>query len=150
MAAQTSNMANMIKIKVNDNTNNEDKKKDDSTNHTTNNNSTLVRNISSIPLTEAQMKLLNHGPNYAVVPRSPPIDEYIASIEHVCTTLKQGEAEELRGDVKAIINKIQHTKYNLAREEHKALEELKKDKNRMVLAADKRVSLVVIDKEEYI
>ena len=41
-------------------------------------------------------------------------------------------------------------KYSLNREEHKALEELKKDKNRMILTADKGVSIVVIDKEEYI
>ena len=40
-------------------------------------------------------------------------------------------------------------KYTLTREEHKALEELKKDKSRMILTADKGVSIVVIDKEEY-
>ena len=52
--------------------------------------------------------------------------------------------------MKATIKKIQPSKYNLTREEQKALEELKKDKNRMILTADKGVSLVVIDKEEYI
>ena len=96
------------------------------------------------------MKLLSHGPNYTVVSRSPPITEYIAVIEQACTTLKQGEAEELRGEVKATIKKIQPPKYNLTREEYKALEELKKNKNRMILTADKGVSIVVIDKEEYI
>ena len=40
--------------------------------------------------------------------------------------------------------------YNLTREKQKALEELKKDKNRMILTADKGVSIVVIDKEKYI
>ena len=40
-------------------------------------------------------------------------------------------------------------KYNLTKEEHKALEELKKDKTRTILTADKGVSIVVIDKEEY-
>ena len=56
-----------------------------------------VINISSKPLTQAQEKLLAHGPNYAVVPRSPPIAEYIAAIEQACSKLQQGEAEELRG-----------------------------------------------------
>ena len=46
--------------------------------------------------------------------------------------------------------KVTTPKYNLTKEEHKALEELKKDKNRMVLTADKGVSIVMIDKEEYI
>ena len=134
---------------VNNNTNNEDKKKDDSANYTTSNNNTWVRNISSTLLTEARVKLLNQGPNYAVAPRSPLIAEYIASIEHVCTILKQGEVDKLRGEVKAIMKKIQPPKYNLTKE-LKALEELKKDKNRMALTADKGVSIVVIDKEEYI
>ena len=64
-----------------------------------------VINISSKPLTEAQEKLLAHGPNYAMVPRSPPITEYIAAIEQACSKLQQGEAEELRGEVKSIIKK---------------------------------------------
>ena len=72
-------------------------------------------------MTEAWVKVLSHRPNYAVVPRNPPIAEYIASIEQVCTTLKQGEAEELRGAVKAIIKKTQPPKYNLTREEHKGI-----------------------------
>ena len=52
--------------------------------------------------------------------------------------------------MKATIKKIQPCKYNLTKEKHKALEELKKDKNRMILTADKGVSIVVMDKEEYI
>ena len=109
-----------------------------------------VRNISSTPLTEAQMKLLSHGPNYAVVPKNPPIMEYIATIEKACTSLQPGKAEELRGEVKANIKKMQPPKQNLTKEEHKALEELKEDKTRMILTADKGVSIVVLDREEYI
>ena len=71
-----------------------------------NNNNTWVRNISSIPFTEAQLKVLSHGPNFAVVPRYPPVGEYIASIEQACSQLKQREAEELRGEVKTILKKI--------------------------------------------
>ena len=66
-----------------------------------------VRNISRTPLTEAQMKLLSHGPNYAVVPKNPPIMEYIAAIEKACTSLQPGKVEELRGEVKANIKKMQ-------------------------------------------
>ena len=93
--------------KVNNNTNG--RKKDDSANHlqVPSNTSTWVRNISSTPLTEVQKKLLSHGTNYAVVPKSPPITEYIATIEQACTALQQGKAEELRGEVKATIKKMQ-------------------------------------------
>ena len=96
------------------------------------------------------MKLLSHGPNYAVVPKNPPIMEYIAAIEKACTSLQPGKAEELRGEVKANIKKMQPPKQNFTKEEHKALEELKKDKNSMILTADKGVSIVALDKEEYI
>ena len=62
--------------------------------HTTSTNNAWVKNISSTPLTEVQVKLLSHRPNDAVVPGNPPIAEYVASIEQLCTTLKQGEVEE--------------------------------------------------------
>ena len=109
-----------------------------------------VRNTSSKPLTEAQVKLLSHGPNYAVVPKKPPTIEYIAAIEKACASLQPGKAEELRGEVKANIKKMQLPKLNLTKEEHKALEELKKDKTRMILTVDKGVSIVMLDREEYI
>ena len=60
-----------------------------------------VRNICSTPLTEAQIKLLSHGPKYAMVPKNPHIIEYIATIEKVCTSLQPGKAE-----VKANIKKM--------------------------------------------
>ena len=110
----------------------------------------LVRNICSNLLTEAQIKLLSHGPNYAMVPKNPPIMEYIATIEKACTSLQPCKAEELSGEVKANIKKMQPPKYNLTKKEHKVLEELRKDKTRMILTTDKGVSIVVLDKEEYI
>ena len=67
-----------------------------------------VINISSKPLTKVQEKLLTHGHNFAVVPRNPPITEYVTVVEHACMKSKQGEAEELRGEVNAVIKKI-HT-----------------------------------------
>ena len=38
---------------------------------------------------------------------------------------------------------------NITTEEHKAVAELRKDNNRMILTADKGVSLVVMNKEDY-
>ena len=78
-----------------------------------------------------------HGPNFAMVPRSLPITEYVAAIEHVCSRLKQGEAEELRGKVKTIIKKTYNPPPNITKEERKAITELKKDSTRMILTTDK-------------
>ena len=88
-----------------------------------------------------------HGPNYAVVLRSPPTTEYVAAKEQVCSKLQQGDAEELRGEVKSIIKKT-HSHPNITKEEMKAIRELKKDTSRMVLTADKGMSLVVMDTAE--
>ena len=61
---------------------------------------TWVKNLSSKPLTQDQFKALAHSPNFAIVPRSPPVGEYIVAIENVCNQLQQGKAEELRGEIK--------------------------------------------------
>ena len=106
--------------------------------------------MSSKPLTEAQEKLLAHRPNFAVTPRSPPIGGYIAAIKRSCQSLEQGEAEELRAEVKAVVKKSQTPRHNITREEQKALKELKEDKTRVVLTADMDVCMVALDTEEYI
>ena len=51
------------------------------------NNNIWVRNILSTPLTKAQEKILLRGPNFAIVPKSPPVGKYIASIENACSQL---------------------------------------------------------------
>ena len=52
--------------------------------------------------------------------------------------------------MKRALKKAQRSPANISKEEYKALKELKKDNNRIVLTADKGVALVVIDKADYI
>ena len=56
-------------------------------------------------LTESQEKLLAHGPNYVVTPRNPPIGEYITAVEKTCQNLTQGEADEMKAEIKAAIKR---------------------------------------------
>ena len=56
--------------------------------------------MSKKPLTEAQEKLLAHGPKFAITPRIPPIGEYIAAVEQTCQGLAQGEADKMRAEIK--------------------------------------------------
>ena len=119
----------------------------------TQNKNNWVRNLSKTPLTDAEERLLAHGPNFSVVPKELPILEYITAIEKSCSQLQQGKAEELRGEIKSILKKISNSrpyKSNITKEEQQAIKKLKKDENRMVLTVDKGVSLVVVDKEDYI
>ena len=108
-----------------------------------------VRNISKIPLTLAQDKLLSHGPNFVIVPKEPPTSEYIVVIEKACLKLPTRKAEELRGEIKAILKKKINYNPNITKEEHRAIKELRNDNTRMLLTADKGVSMVVMDREDY-
>ena len=109
-----------------------------------------VINVSSTPLTEAQEKLLAHGPNYAIVPKHPPMIEVVTSVEKTCQRLVKGEAEDLWGGVKAIFEKTQPPRSNISLEEHKAVSELRRDNTKIIIIAGKGVSLVVMNKEEYV
>ena len=68
----------------------------------------------------------------------------------MCQQLKQGKAEELRGETKSILKNIQPPKPNISKEEAKAIQELKRDQEKIILTANKGVSMVVLDKEDYI
>ena len=64
--------------------------------------------------------------------------------------LTPGEADELRVEVKAILKETPPPRHNLTKEEQKAIGKLKRDKTRVILTANKGVSLVVMDKEQYV
>ena len=114
-----------------------------------------VINLSKKELTPEEMSLLQKGPKFAVTPASIPIKEYIST-----TTVAALQAGELNGmdcsgpyhDANRILNIVTnkpiHT--NITTAEHLALENLRKDKDCIIVTADKGVALVVMDKTEYV
>ena len=109
-----------------------------------------VRNLFKTPLTEAQECLLAHQPNFVLVPKDPSTCDYVVATEKACQHLDQGKAEELRGEIKQLLKKNHNIKPNISKEEYHAFKQMKKDNTRMVLTADNGVSMVVLDREEYI
>ena len=109
-----------------------------------------VINLSSIPLTKEQESLLAHGPNFAITPKKHPLGEYISNIERVCQSLDTNTTEELRSEVNRVLRQPHQLKPNLKKEEIVAMKQLKTDRNCMVLTADKGVTLVVMDRSDYI
>ena len=109
-----------------------------------------VINLSSKPLTPAQRSALAKGPNFAVSPKHPPNLEYITAIEAACTTLSQQDAEELTAEINRVLRSSQPLKPNLIKAQNIALRELKRDRDRIVLTADKGVAMVIMDREDYI
>ena len=79
-----------------------------------------------------------------------PIVECVTAVEKICQKLVQGEAEELRGRVKAISKKVQPPRQNITMEEQKAITKIKKDDTRITLTADKGISLVLMNKEDFV
>ena len=120
-------------------------------NHDNNNsNSKWVINLSKVELTQAQRSLLEKGPNFAIAPNNIPNLDYITSIETGCSKLKEEDVAELRGEINGILKKGRIPKPNLDKDEREALQQLRKDKDRIILTADKGVAMVVLDKEDYI
>ena len=109
-----------------------------------------VINLSNKPLTPAQRSVLAKGPNFAVTPRQPPNLEYITAIEAACTKLSQQDAEELRANINRVLRSSLPPKPNLTKAQNAALRELKRDRDCIVLTADKGVAMVVMDKQDCI
>ena len=87
---------------------------------------------------------LAKGPNFVVSPRQPPNLEYITAIESACTKLSQQDAEELRADIN------RGPKSNLTKAQTSALRELKRDRDCIVLTADKGIAMVIMDRQDYV
>ena len=68
----------------------------------------------------------------------------------MCSKLRKDEAMELRTDINALLRKSNAPKSNITKEERIGLAQLKKDKDRVVLTADKGEAMVVMDKEQYV
>ena len=96
------------------------------------------------------MSVLVKGPNFAVSPRHPPNLEYITTIEAACTKLGQQNAEELRAEINRVLRSFHPPKPNLTKSQLQAIRELKRDRDHIVLTADKGVAMVIMDRQDYI
>ena len=88
--------------------------------------------------------------NFAITPRRPPHEVYIKAIETACLSLDAKLAEELRSDVYRVLRYPHQLKPNLSKGEMAAIKQLKADKERITLTADKGVALVIMEKKDYI
>ena len=67
----------------------------------------------------------------------------------MCPKLKEEDAMELRADINSLLRRAKVPKANLKIQERIGFSQLKKDKDRVILTADKGVAMVVMDREEY-
>ena len=105
-------------------------------------------NISDKPLTTDEGKLLANWPNYAIVPKDPPITQYVASSRTCMYQVRRREGRGVQSSSKGGYPKKKETQTQHNKGERRAIAELKKDPSRMVLTADKGVALVVMSTED--
>ena len=109
-----------------------------------------VINLSSKNINEQEKSVLSKGLNFAVTPYQLPVEEYVAATELACLQMTDAtKAASLRSNVTRILKKTRSIKQNITKEENKALDGLKKDKNVMILPADKGRVTVVMDTVDY-
>ena len=60
-----------------------------------------------------------------------------------------GQSRRAERRDKSVIKEIHTPRSNITREERKAIDELRRDKTKMILTADKGVSMVVMDRDDY-
>ena len=108
-----------------------------------------VVNLSSLPLTPAQVSVLSKVPNFSLAPNNSPNVEFISAVKSACQKLSDQNVQELRAEVNILLRRAKPTKSNIRREEKKALKELREDQDRMVLTADEGVALMVMDRKEF-
>ena len=101
-------------------------------------------------MTKAQRYVLAKGPNFVVSQKHPPNLEYITAIEAAHTKLSQQDSEELRADINWDLRASHPSKPNLTKVQSITLRELKKERDHIVLTADKGVAMVIMDRQEYI
>ena len=107
-----------------------------------------VINLSSVPLTKGQQSLLEHGPNFAITPTRPLYGEYIKAIKTACQSLDPNSTEELRSVVYRVLRHPHQLRTNLNKEEMTAIKQLKTNRERIILTADKGIALVVMDRSD--
>ena len=102
-----------------------------------------MKNIFEKELTEPQQNLLSHGLGFAVSVDKIPYTDFIVATENACAKLPADKAQNLRAEVAGTLKSAKPPKSNISKEERKALGELKKAEDLLIMGADKGKCTVV-------
>ena len=131
-------------------TKNRQKKKFDQLRNEHHQNSTLdpkrvINNISRRALTEDEERVLALGLNFAVTPKQIPYRDIIAATESTARQLKTDEVKQLRICVSEALSQARPPSSNLDKRMHRAIRDLRRDTDIVILPADKGNATVVMD-----
>ena len=111
----------------------------------------FVVNLSSKQLTTPQMEVLSRGLNFAPTPRFIPKAHIVASVETAIAQSGATEDQATRARIGVIgaLSRARLPARNILPEEMKALKELTKDEEILILPPDKGRATVVMDHSDY-
>ncbi|XP_072050067.1 uncharacterized protein [Amphiura filiformis] len=109
------------------------------------------KNLSDRSLSESEVSVLAKGLNFAVTPNKVPIADIVTATETAIKQAKldQSKAESLRHKVSTTLCNAKLPPPNTTKEERKALDELAKDKDIVIVPADKGKCVVVLNISDY-
>ncbi|XP_049792346.1 uncharacterized protein LOC126199468 [Schistocerca nitens] len=88
-----------------------------------------VVNLTERQLTEEEVSVLQKGGNFAIIPRTIPMEDIIANTEAAIRTLPCERAEEIRTETARILRRAKPPACNLKKEEVQAIKNLNADKS---------------------
>ena len=109
-----------------------------------------VVNLSTKPLSTHERAILNEGPKFAPTPHEIPTKEIVAEVEAAIANFPDDSKDAIRTSAENLLRRTQPPKHkNTTSSERKAFHDLKKDKTRVVMKADKGNCFVVMDRTDY-
>ena len=108
-----------------------------------------VVNRSDRTLTDTETRVLARGLNFAISPEKVPVDDFILATESACQKLPAEERPALRAEIAGVLRSAKPPKPNISKEERQALAVLAKEKDILILPADKGRCTVLLNKTEY-
>ena len=108
-------------------------------------------NLSSKQLTTPQLQVLSRGLNFAPTPKFVPKAHIVATVEAAITqsNVTEGEAAKARVGVINALSQAKLPPTNILPQEARAVKELAKDDDIVILPADKGRATVVMDRKDY-
>ncbi len=108
-----------------------------------------VINLSKRTLSDDEQSVLQKGLKFAIAPKEIPVSEIIAEVEASVYNLDESAKSGIRNKVSHILASSKPPKDNLSKSERAALRDLRKDKDIVILKADKGNSTVIMDRSDY-
>ena len=112
-------------------------------------NKKTVVNLSQRPLSSTENKVLSLGMNFALPPKSIPVEDIIQSTEPALQHLNKTTADDVRIQLYQVLKQAKPPKTNISRQELAAIKNLRQDQSIHILPADKGNATVVMDKVDY-